>query len=97
MRVNNLIKMFCEENNDKYILCENYSCNFMLEQTCIGIIVKKGFSHIEMLVELISYMDEADLSGFELEFSEGLLIETFDEDIIVCFPNIITGQEKQNS
>ena len=97
MRVNDLIKMFCEENSDRYILCEKYSCNHMSEQTCIGIIVKKGFSHMEMLVELTSYMDEAGLCDSELEFSEGLLIEDFDEDIIVCFPNIITGQGKQNN
>ena len=89
MRVSNLIKKFCEENSDKYVLCENYSCNVIPEQTCMGVVVKNGFSYMEMLTELTSYMDEADLCDSELDFSEGLMIEVLGEDTIVCFPNIM--------
>lgn len=89
MRIINLIKKFCEENSDRYSVYEKYICEFTDGKTCLGIVVKNGFSHMEMLMELTEYMNNADLIGEELEFSEGLSADELGEDVIVYFPNII--------
>lgn len=89
MRVSNLIKKFCEENSDRYYVYENYSGRFMFAKTCLGIVVKNGFSHMEMLIKLTEYMNDADLSGVELEFSEGVSVDELGLDMIVYFPNVI--------
>ena len=86
MRVSNLIKKFCEENSDKYYVYENYSGRFMFGKTCLGIVVKNGFSQMEMLIKLTEYVDKEDLVGDELEFSEGVSIDELGLDTIVYFP-----------
>lgn len=88
MRVYRLIIKFCEENSDRYSICENYSSELGYCSECLGIVVKSSFSHIEMLIKLTEYMNEADLTGCELEFSEGILVEKVGMDTIVCFPNV---------
>lgn len=89
MRVRNLIKKFCEENSDRYYVYEKYSGRFMFGKTCLGIVVRNGFSHMEMLIKLTEYINGTDLSGAELEFSEGVLIDELGLDMIVYFPNVI--------
>ena len=89
MRVSSLIKKFCEENSDRYYVYENYSGRYMFGKTCLGIVVKNGFSHMEMLIKLTDYMNGADLTGAELEFSEGLSLDELGKDMIVYFPNVV--------
>ena len=89
MRVSSLIKKFCEENSDRYYVYENYSGRYMFGKTCLGIVVKNGFSHMEMLIKLTDYINGADLTGAELEFSEGLLLDELGKDMIVYFPNVV--------
>ena len=89
MRVINLIKKFCKENSGRYYVYENYSGRFMFGKTCVGIVVKNGFSHMEMLIKLTEYMNGVDLSGAELEFSEGVSVDELGLDMIVYFPNVI--------
>ena len=86
MKVKSLIRSFCEANSDKYSVCESYA-NDMLDKPCMGIVVKEGFSYMEMLMELTEYMDKADLEGDDLMFSDGMLIEEYGTDVIACFPN----------
>ena len=86
MRVYYLIKKFCEENAGKYSMRD--------DDNRLGIVVNKDFYHIDMLTELTEYMDKAEISGSELEFSEGLTVEAFDEDMIVYFPNVDVRQVK---
>ena len=86
MRVYYLIKKFCEENAGKYSMrdTDNRMC----------IVVNKDFYHMDMLTELNEYMDKAEISGSELEFSEGMTIEESGEDVIVYFPNVDVRQVK---
>ena len=86
MRVYYLIKKFCEENAGKYSMRD--------DDNRLGIVVNKDFYHMDMLTELTEYMDKAEISGSELEFSEGLNVEAFGEDMIVYFPNVDVRQVK---
>lgn len=87
-RVKMLLREFCEENSEKYEIYESYSGRNMFGRTCLGIIVKKGFSHLELIIELTSYLNDSGLENDELEFSEGISIDELGLDTIVYFPRL---------
>lgn len=87
MEVKDLIREFCDAHSDKYYVYENYSGRFMFGAKCIGIVVRSGYSYLEMLMSLTKYLDEM---GYK---DEGLLLEgvSIDElglDTVVYFPKI---------
>lgn len=87
-RVCNYIRSFCNENNEKYEVYEKYSGRFMFGKCCLGIVVKHGFSHMQMLIELTEYLSDKELDGDMLEFSEGISIDELGLDMIVYFPRL---------
>ena len=80
MDIIDYIKKFCAENSDGYSVYET--------DKRFGIVVKSGFSHMEMLLKLTEYMGEVDLKEDELTFSEGMLIEEDGTDVVVVFSNV---------
>lgn len=82
-RVKEMIIQFCKENNDRYSMSENKST-----KSSFGIVVKAEFSYMEMLSELTVYMNNMELSGEELEFAEGIQIESLKMDTVVYFPRV---------
>lgn len=82
-----LIKRFCEESEEKYSYYENYSDRGMLGQTCSGIVVKNGYSYMQMLMDLTSYLDANDFDDADLEL-ENPAVDGLGLDTIVYFPNM---------
>lgn len=79
------IQQFCEENPDRYDYCEKYSGKFMFGKTCCGIIVRDGFSYVDMIVELTKFLDRQGFTDENLEMSNTAMDE-MGMDIIVYFP-----------
>ena len=82
------IRGFCREQNDGfYKVYENYSGRMMFGRGTIGIVVKRGRSHLEMLLRLARYLES---KGYEDPFSEleGVAVDELGLDIIVYFPSI---------
>lgn len=87
MKVAELIKSFCEENSEQYSIYEGYSGRFMFGRRCVGIVVKHGYSYMDMLVKLTQYLDKNECEDEELEL-EGVSVDELGIDIIVYFPKI---------
>ena len=85
-RVRMLIREFCEHNNEKYEVYEKKSGNNVCGENIHGIIVRSGFSYMQMLEELTSYLNDKNLVDEELEFAEGISVDEFESDTIVYFP-----------
>lgn len=82
-----LIKRFCGENEEKYSYYENYSGRGMFGRTCSGVVVKNGYSYMQMLMDLTSYLDDNDFDDADLEL-ENPAVDELGLDSIVYFPKI---------
>ena len=87
MKVADLIRKFCEENSEQYSIYEGYSGRFMFGSRCIGIVVKHGYSYVDMLVKLTQYLDKSEYKDETLEL-EGVSVDELGLDTIVYFPKI---------
>lgn len=79
------IEQFCSENPDKYEYREKYSGKFTFGKTCCGIVVKNGFSYMDMMMELTRFLDEQGFDDENLEMSN-TAVDELAMDIIVYFP-----------
>ena len=79
------LKQFCDANPDKYVYREKYSGKFMFGKTCCAVVVRNGFSYLDMLMELTSFLDDQGFEDEDLEMSNTAMDE-MGLDIIVYFP-----------
>ena len=86
-RVKEMIIQFCKENKDRYRVFEDKQEDIS-DNNSFGIVVKAEFSYMEMLSELTVYLNNMELSGEELEFAEGIQIESLEMDTVVYFPRV---------
>jgi hypothetical protein len=77
------IKKFCE-HKDQYRIYENYVGWCMNFRTCLGVVVRDGFSYAEFLVELTKYIDE-QMPGSVMN---KVCVDDLGFDKIVYFPRI---------
>ena len=87
MKVADLIREFCDENSEKYSIYEGYSGRGMYGRRCLGIVVKHGYSYMDMLMKLTQYLDKIGYDDEKLAF-EGLSVDELGVDTIVYFPKI---------
>lgn len=87
MNIIEAIKMFCDENTEKYSIYENYSGRFMFGRECIGIVVSNGHSYMDMTVKLISYLKNYGIEDVE-NIMENVSVDEFGLNKIVYFPKI---------
>ncbi len=87
MEIIGLIKNFCDENNEEYSVYEKYSCKYMSGQTCLGIVVKNGYSYMDLLIKLTQYLQEYDYDDTDFCL-EGVAVDELGLDTIVYFPRI---------
>ena len=85
MKAVDLVREFCEQNEDKYYIYERYSGRGMFGRNCVGIVVRNGFSHMKMIMELTKFLDENEFDDPALEF-EGIAVDDLGLDTIVYFP-----------
>lgn len=85
-----LIKDFCENNSDKYYIHENCSAKGMYGKLCIGIVVRMGYSYMQMFMELTSYLADHDFEDVDFEL-ENPAVDNLGLDTIVYFPNSKVG------
>lgn len=86
MTVEEAIKNFVNENN-QYELYENYSGRGMFGRSCLGVVVKQGYSFMEFIINLTRYMDDNDVDDVDFKL-EGVTYDNLGLDTIVYFPNI---------
>lgn len=87
MTVSECIKNFVATNNDGYKVYENYSGRDMFGRTCLGVIIKKGYSYMDFLVKLTQYLSDNNIDDTDLEL-EGADVDDLGLDTIVYFPRI---------
>ncbi len=87
MKAADLVREFCEQNEDNYYVYENYSGRGMLGKKCLGIVVRNGNSYMKMMMELTKYLDENEFDDSALEF-EGVAVDDLGLDAIVYFPRM---------
>lgn len=90
MKLAELIKEFCEIN-EGYSFYGDYSGRFMFGKKCVGIVVNREYSYMNMLIQLTRFLEENDVDDVDLELSNPA-IDEMGLDTIVYFPNI---DEKQ--
>lgn len=56
------IRQFVEQSGDKYSIYENYSGRGMFGRKCLGVVVKNGYSYMEMLMDLTRCLDDCVLN-----------------------------------
>lgn len=81
-----LIKNFCESNDEKYSYYENYSGRGMFGRKCPAIVVKQGSSYMNMIMEFTQFLDSKNFDDSNLE-CEGIATDDLGLDTIVYFPN----------
>lgn len=81
------ICQFVEKSGEKYRIYENYTGSRMPGQKCLGIVVRQGYSYMDMLIELTQYFDENNIEDTDLSL-EGVSIDELGADAIVYFPAI---------
>lgn len=81
-----LIKNFCDNNDEKYSYYENYSGRGMFGRKCLGIVVKQGYSYMQMIMELTKFLDDNNYDDADFEL-ENPAIDDLGLDTIVYFPN----------
>lgn len=87
LTVADAVRQFVEQSGDKYTVYENYSGRNMFGRKCLGIVVRNGYSYMEMLIDLTCYFDEQGLEDEDLEL-EGIAVDSLGMDTIVYFPRI---------
>ncbi|WP_297870769.1 hypothetical protein [uncultured Oscillibacter sp.] len=95
-----MIRAFCNEPDNDYEVCENYSGRTMLGETVItlGIIVKQDRNIFDVLDQLGSYLEAKgfnDPSNPMMEEFEGTATDLIGSDTIVYFPGIRDYQPPQ--
>lgn len=87
MNIIEAIKMFCDENTEKYSMYENYSGRFMFNKKCVGIVVRQGYSYMEMIIKLTMFLNECGIESVESKL-EDVRFDELGLDTIVYFPKI---------
>lgn len=87
MQIVELIKSFCNENSDKYRVYEKYSGKFMFGKTCLGVVVNNGYSFMDFLAKLTTYLQKQDYDDADF-YLEGIAVDELGLDTIVYFPRI---------
>lgn len=86
MTVEEAIKNFINES-EQYEIYENYSGRGMFGRSCLGVVVKQGYSFMEFIIKLTKYLDDNGIE--DVDFSlEGVSYDALGLDTIVYFPNI---------
>lgn len=90
MVVADYIRDFVAENEDKYEICEDYSGRGMFGRRCLGVIIRRGNSCMEFMMNLTSYLNAnaSDDESLDLGAFEGMCTDDFGLDSIVYFPSI---------
>lgn len=86
MTVEEAIKNFINES-EQYELYEGYSGRGMFGRSCLGVVVKQGYSFMEFIINLTRYMDDNDVDDVDFKL-EGATYDNLGLDTIVYFPNI---------
>lgn len=86
MSVEEAIRNYVDEN-EQYSLYENYSGRGMFGRTCLGVVVKQGYSFMDFLMKLTKYMDDNGIEDTDFSL-EGVSYDALGLDTIVYFPNI---------
>lgn len=86
MTVEEAIRSYVDENEQCEIY-ENYSGRGMFGRSCLGVVIKQGYSFMDFIINLTKYMDnnEVEDTYFSLE---GASYDSLGFDTIVYFPNI---------
>lgn len=87
LSVADAVRQFVGQSGDKYTVYENYSGRNMFGRKCLGVVVRKGYSYMEMLIDLTCYLEEQGLEDEDLEM-EGIAVDDLGLDTIVYFPNM---------
>lgn len=86
MTVEKAIRNYVEEN-EGYEIYENYSGRGMFGRTCLGVVVKQGYSFMDFLMKLTKYMDGNGIEDTDFSL-DGVSYDALGLDTIVYFPNI---------
>ena len=86
MTVKEAIVNFVNED-EQYSLYENYLGRGMFGRTCLGVVVKQGYSFMDFLMKLTKYMDNNEVEDTDFSL-EGVSYDALGLDTIVYFPNI---------
>lgn len=85
MKLKELLQRFCEEHGN-YKYCSAVNKVVCDDVNCVGIVVSKSASYMEMLMELTAYLTTEGDADFSCEL-EGASVASCEEDNIVFFPN----------
>ena len=83
MKLNDLLQRFCEEHGN-YKYCSAVDKAVCGDLDCVGIVVSKGFSYMELLMELTAFLTSEGYADFACEL-EGTSLASWEEDSIVLF------------
>ena len=86
MTVRESIESFVSEN-EQYELYENYSGRGMFGRSCLGVVIKQGYSFMDFIINLTRYMDDNDVDDIDFKL-EGATYDNLGLDTVVYFPNI---------
>lgn len=86
MTVRKAIESFVSEN-EQYELYENYSGRCMFGRSCLGVVIKQGYSFMDFIINLTKYMDNYDVDDIDFKL-EGATYDNLGLDTVVYFPNI---------
>lgn len=86
MSVEESIRNFVDEN-EGYEIYENYSGRGMFGRTCLGVVVRQGYSFMDFLMKLTKYMDDNGVEDTDFSL-EGVSYDALGLDTIVYFPNL---------
>ena len=86
MTVEEAIRNFVVEN-EGYMLHENYAGRFMFGRTCLGVVVRNGYSYMDFMFKLTKYLEENSVDDADLKL-EGVSTDNMGLDTIVYFPKI---------
>ena len=85
MKLKELLQRFCEENGN-YKYCSAVDKAVCDDVDCVGIVVSKGASYMEMLMELTAFLSTKGYTDFSCEL-ECASVASCGGDNIVIFPN----------
>ena len=83
------IRLFCDDNAEKCSMYENYSGRFMFGRKCVGIVVRQGYSYMEMIIKLTMFLNDCGIESVETEL-EDVKFDELGLDTIVYFPKIVS-------
>lgn len=86
MTVREAIEDFVDEN-EQYEIYENYLGRGMFGRSCLGVVVKQGYSFMEFIINLTKYLDDNGVEDTDFSL-EGASYDALGLDTIVYFPNI---------